>query len=106
MDDESQIPKILDDGLPATGTVRIERLYAVGGPVHGVSRSTVWKWIAEGRLATLKLSERVTVVQVASVRAFLKAASDRARHANVRALYDGNSSPASNMSSGTKLDSD
>ena len=33
----------------------------------GVGKSTVWKWVADGKITSKKISERVTVFEVAEV---------------------------------------
>lgn len=66
-----KLPVILPDGMPATGCVRVSALYEAGGPFYGASRSTVWSWIASGRLPTIKLGPRITAVFVDDVRALI-----------------------------------
>jgi excisionase family DNA binding protein len=33
----------------------------------GVGKSTVWKWVSDGKITSKKISERVTVFEVAEV---------------------------------------
>ena len=33
----------------------------------GVGKSTIWKWVADGKITSKKISERVTVFEVAEV---------------------------------------
>jgi predicted DNA-binding transcriptional regulator AlpA len=58
-------------------------LYAPGGPFYGASRSTVWGWIASGRLPTIKLGPRITAVFVEDARALMQQMPTTSRVAKV-----------------------
>ncbi len=56
--------------LPAEGFIRVNQL----SQILGVAIVTCWRWSAQGRLpAPLKLSERVTVWRVESIREWMDA---------------------------------
>lgn len=63
-------PELLADGLPRFGYVRIRQLIRPFGPIP-FSSSTVWNLVKAGKLNPLKVSARVTVFDVAEVRALL-----------------------------------
>jgi prophage regulatory protein len=60
-----------DDGLPRNGFVRARDIIRPIGPLP-ISRSTLWAWIAAGRLTPIKLGPRVTAFRVEDVRALLR----------------------------------
>ena len=56
--------------LPTEGFIRVNQL----SQILGVAIVTVWRWSAQGRLPKpLKLSERVTVWRVESIREWMDA---------------------------------
>lgn len=59
-----------EDGLPRDGFVRLKQIIRPLGPLP-ISRSTLWSWVAAGRLTPIKLGPRVTAFRVEDVRTLL-----------------------------------